>query len=396
MGPLFSSGNPWDPEKNSYLCSILGTVSPGAQGGYNILQTIPDFLTSQDRVVIVPRGSGLSAPGIAPSFMVAYSNTETVVAFGGTDFSVNQLEALISGYSNPWRPESMRGGNGGLAQGVMDWGNNALNPYLASDPSNTTYVLGHSYGGVFAQLFAKRLKSLLPNRVVKVWTYGAPRPGNLEFARSAWWGTNFRWWGTDDPVRYIPPHIDESPWLAVMNGLILQENLDTQVQTGSGAGISPAGNITDGTGDPGNEGGVAYSLYAWLTGQHGLANPVHTIASYKERFDLAYRNAFVPPVPPSPPAQSQPSVRPRRDEERIIEENRIPALNALGNGGGGPVVVDPTQGTGGTSPTRYRLRKVGRVWCVQWLGRTVAIGPGKRHAKSLRRQMNRTLTQVAM
>lgn len=80
---------------------------------------------------------------------------------------------------------------------------------MGATPITTIHVVGHSLGGAVANIVAGYLKSSLPHTTVKLYTFGAPRVGDVVYARglTAQLGAENmqRIHNNLDPVPLVPP-----------------------------------------------------------------------------------------------------------------------------------------------------------------------------------------------
>jgi hypothetical protein len=130
---------------------------------------------------------------------VAGSNTEVVVAFTGSrdglDWAANIVHQLVLGYGG-----RVHKGFAVLAEQVAESVDAALADFR--DNRQEVYLTGHSRGGALAALTASRLHTarLAPTGV---FTFGAPRFGDSEFARK-YLLTHFRIEDVSDLVPCLP------------------------------------------------------------------------------------------------------------------------------------------------------------------------------------------------
>lgn len=383
----------WDPELNSDICSILLQVQlPDPR---TALRAIPYLEMQADDI----RYAGHS--GIRPAIVAVKWADGIAFFFSGTNFSAAQIQGLIDGYRPTTGVSVEPHCNQTLLNAWLQIKSDMLPASFVNAPTIPMYFCGHSYGGAVATIAAQQMRNTTRTATTEMWSYGAPRPGRAAFCNSVMHQFNTRFYMPTDPVRYIPPHSLEVPFLTALSPTELVQNMNAQVQNGQGFAIKADGKVEGGTGEPGPVDQPTWSLYAWITGTTGMGNADHSLVEYRTRFDKGIVTVQPSPPPVNPGIPSDPDIENMAQINHIREMETPIVIAAAASGLGPPINVVITQGTGGQAgpgggaPTRYRLKKVGRIWTVQFLGEVVAIGPGKRHARKIRRQLNRTLTQVS-
>jgi hypothetical protein len=351
---------------------------PGAFDGTEVIQIVPDS-------------------NVMPAYAVIKWNNRACILFAGTNGSVSQVNAMVNGWARQFAGDGFYGANRQAKVSTIAMYENP--PITGPDIRDlvTYYIAGHSYGGLFAQALGSLVQDIPIHPPTYCWTYGQPRSGNTSFRDNGGLDTFIRWFGSDDPVRYIPPHADEVPFLYVFLLTEVGQDMNRQVQGGIGMQIGPNGGIFPGNGDPGNVDSPGTDIVNWILGSQGYANSNHAIMEYRHRFDRAIANAWVPPpglptnIPDLPLSITNAALQQIRTREEPVVEAAIangtmPTISFNVN----PNSVPAIPGSGPT-PTRYKVRKYGRLWTVTYAGNVVAVGPGKRHAKTIRRRLNRTL-----
>lgn len=387
MNQSFWGHSRWDVQKNLDLLMLLSSLNT-ANPARNAQSLSP--VQTTDRITYY------SPLRQAPAILLIEDNVSVAVFLGGTNFSDDQVGGLIRGYSSPSRyPSSTRGCNPVFIDAL-----NSFFPQLTAalyNDNRKKYIVGYSYGGALACVLAKSLSANVPNVEIQLNTFGQPRPGNIDFANAVYPLSLARWWLPEDPVRYIPPHSDECPALTLLSATELVQGMNSQVQPSFGASISDNGFITFGQGSPGPGNIVAWSIAQWIAGAQGFNAPKHSLSEYIRRFELAIpQNQFPRPDTTNVPTE-QPEVLTRGELDRIREREAPILTQQVNDGVAPPLNVTITQGVlppnapGTTAPPRYRVKKLGRIWGVTFKGDVVAIGPGKRTAKQIRRRLNRTL-----
>jgi hypothetical protein len=206
---------------------------------------------------------------------------------------------------------------------------------------------------------------------------------------------NTRFYGDDDPVRYIPPHEDEAPALCFLTPRPIVDGCNTQVQARTGWQIDATGNITQYEGQATVLAPVSLNIAGWVADTYGFRSVYHGLDTYVARFNVAYTNNLVlkPPVVPNPAGQEATFTPGRRRyyDELAIQELRADAASPSGASASYVVPQLPAD-----SPLRYKRKKEGAIWVVDYAGYTVAVGPGKRKATQLARRWNRAARAYAL
>lgn len=79
---------------------------------------------------------------------------------------------------------------------------------LGYDPAKPLLLSGHSYGGIIALIVAYRIQLSHPNAVVRVVTFGMPRPGDDATATNLTTVPSVHLVNRGDPVPDLPPNLD--------------------------------------------------------------------------------------------------------------------------------------------------------------------------------------------
>lgn len=162
-----------------YASTAYSIIMPGPiiiplrPNGAKLVKKISDLLTDtrgyiarddkRKEIVVVFRGS-VSPMNFLTDFaglLVAW-NDSSVEAPAGTQIHM--------GFQHAW---------GTVSATVMA----AVKEEASKYPDYNIVVTGHSLGGALSSIASLVIQSSLPNRVVRVYTYGAPRVGNATFAR---------------------------------------------------------------------------------------------------------------------------------------------------------------------------------------------------------------------
>lgn len=251
------------------------------------------------------------------------------------------------------------------------------------------YVAGHSFGGAVAQVFAALVQITQQAQSVKVWSFGAPRPGTSTFAHRMSFMNNYRIFTTPDVVPWLAPHGDEIPTMLVTSAITLWRNCNTLCQAPTGYSLDGFGRLTPSMGNPPNDWTVTLGITRYMASvMVGGAGPGHSMQGYINWLDQAVQNYPVAPPRPIQPEQAPLTLRPReRDALIAIGEAEIFADATSPSGITRnylpPSVTDP-------AAPRYKAARDGLVWVVKLGEEIVAAATGKRHAKKLARNWNKS------
>lgn len=380
MIPTLWTGSPTDPFLNRQNCLALDTLYT-QQPLTAFRGVMVNYLQSSDSLTF------LSLDNNIPPTILVESGLDLFGFFAGTSGSIH-VPNLIAGWENPYDgPYSERGLSGAFGKAVATYISRLPSGFFAS--FERAFLIGHSFGGAVAQALAVVMRGQIQPET-RVWSYGSPRPGRV--AMQTWLSgvTNTRFYGSDDPVRYIPPHSTENPALAYLTSTNLVQGMDVQVQPPTGWEINELGEIRRYEGNPNVLTAVGLNVASWILDEYGLRSEYHSLAKYRDRFNIAYVNSTPPKPPVSPNPVEAPevlTVRERLQNDVVGEQMLI--RDATDPAGATAAVEIPTAPMG--SPARYKRKKMGRIWVVQYDGETVAVGPGKRRAGQLARKWNKVL-----
>lgn len=308
-----------------------------------------------------------------------------IILLSGTQGSLH-LSELIAGWQNPEGSNRANGANPAFQHAVE----NILGdlPANAINHSLPTRIWGYSYGGAVAQVMGDEFANNLRDQFVSVMTFASPRPGNSRFQQRMARVQNWRWFGDNDPVRFMPPHVPEVPSMLHFISPSLFNGMDTQVQCPHGLQIEEDGHIAVTEGNPTRTHAVLTSIVNWCLDIEGFQSVNHARETYLHRLSLAIQNEQVP-------VAAGADIRP--DEPDTLSSGQTGYWSEQGLQ---DIVADPqiTVAPGETinivrtdraNPLRYRRRRRGRLWVVEYNGDVVAVGPGKRRAGQLARSFNR-------
>lgn len=372
------SGKVTDPLLNLRNCQALS----GLYGTYpigNIRDYNPGALETNDHVSFRPLDA------ICPASVWAYTTGKLAVWIGGTSGSIH-IGALLRGWTNTlddW--QANRGASGAFADAARQL-ITEINPSVVGQ-AEEIYLFGHSYGGAVAQALAALAYGSTQPRI-RIWSYGAPRPGLFRLGTILQSVTNTRFFTDDDPVRFIPPHSSEVPALTALDQVPLIIGCNQQVQCPIGWELQSDGRIVETEGPSTVLHAVATSIASWCADIQGFRSVNHELGNYIRRFTSAV-NSLNPVIDTSGETiREREEVLTIRERERIADVGMVDINNALD--------VNPNFNTEFAVPQaipnsvlRYKSRRVGRVWGVKYGADVVAIGPKKKQAKKLARAFNK-------
>jgi pimeloyl-ACP methyl ester carboxylesterase len=349
----------------------------------NPIQNVRQILYGKTEESDVYTFNGLT--DVHPPYLVISWNGAAMIFIGGTSGQIH-IQRLLNGWTNPNDGPGTEFGImpafGLAARSIID----AVGPEQFAGVERF-YILGHSYGGAVAQALGVMLRPIA-TRGVKVWSYGAPRTGTARLQTFLGTMTNTRFFADNDPVRFIPPHSDESPILTLLDNWPLVRGCNQQVQSPTGYEIQANGIIVQTEGNPTVLHAVATSVANWVADANGFRSVNHGLENYQQRFEAAEAivGNFVLPGPGV--KREEPLNITSAERERIKAAGVLQMRNDLAQPD--PVLNNFAVGPMPAGSTlRYVRRRVGSVWGVKYGTEVVAIGPGKRAARRMAREFNR-------
>ncbi len=329
--------------------------------------------------------SFLNPTSVIPPTMMLTTPWGVTILVGGTSGQMH-LNEMLQGWNNEnLGPDVAYGASGCFAHAARVIVDSLGAPEILS--GNNLYLVGHSYGGAVAQ----GLATLLMNAsapIRGIWSYGAPRPGTTVLQSRIGMLPHYRWFNDDDPVRWIPPHTEESTLVDMIGNTSLAIGCNRQVQTSTGYQIDRLGDSRPDAGEPTVLHAVGLSVINWCLDNHGFRSVNHSPLEYRRRFQLAL------PIKPNGPArpQSQPqeptgTLRPR--EVEVQQEAAVPIIQSQ--------IADPNSKLSEevraypdyVPKLRYVRRRAGKIWVVKYGSFVVDVGPGKRAAGRKARARNK-------
>lgn len=382
---IWEQGPPQKPSLNWQNMKVIGKLY-----GPNPLQQVSielgATLLDTDQRIFLP------ITNLAPPTVVIRWQGGMFVFCAGTSGTIH-VPALLDGWANPASsPDQEWGVTAAFSKAARQIIANSPSSFFAGIPAKI-FLAGHSYGGAVMQALAIHLRNL-GSEEPKVWSYGSPRPGNKVCQTLLANVSNTRFFGDDDPVRFIPPRASDLPSLTAVLANDLIAGMDSQVQAKTGWQIDATGNIAKYEGAPTGLHPVTVNIAAWIADYSGFRSVNHSPETYIARFALANSLPVTPTVAIVPsPIEYPYTVRPRQLD--AIQEAGYAEIQANANTATGinsSIVVAQIPAN---SPLRYRARKSGKVWVVKLGADIVGAGPGKRKAKTLARKLNRAAQATA-
>lgn len=328
---------------------------------------------------------------VRPNCAIISTDFANLILLSGTS-GLLHVEQLYNGWNDP--------GSAVYASGACRAFENAALDILAIHTpemlGNTTHtrIFGHSYGGAVGEVMMDYLCNVRDFSNVQCASYGAPRPGTAVFQQRMERLSNTRWFTGDDPVRFIPPHLDEAPSAVLFAPAQLWRGMNQQVQCPSGWELQSDGRIVSTEGNPTRTHAVFTSVASWIADAGGFRSEEHSPRAYMNRLGAAIQSRFVvPPKVRSPRVEEPLTVRPREtavfESEGEADVAADPTINLMP---GTQIIVDQVRGP---QRDRYKRRKRGRIWTVEFRGEVVAVGPGKRRAGQIAKRLNRSALMPA-
>lgn len=251
-------------------------------------------------------------------------------------------------------------------------------------PAPRVILAGQSLGGAVMVALGAGIKSQYDDLSISVLTFGSPRSGGYELARTYSVIDITRYMNNDDPVPLIPPRGNTSriSLATVPPSALLQWN--RMDHTRGGVLLFEDGSTVPA--DLPSDDLVPFDkdIVSWLASMvQGESNP-HSVPTYAWRIRAAM--ALNPQAPR--PVVTEPDPEPRnhttgREMAAMIQEVTKP-IRAQGDVQAGTPVHIPRE-------KAFRPVKRGSVWVCLFNERVVGIGPKERRARSMARNGNRLL-----
>lgn len=376
-------GNPTDPIANLRNIELLGfmySLNPGPEARFNrwISEQRSNGWNVETRFV---EGTSTFTRTLAIRVRDRASLRFTLLISLGT-LGTQHVQNLLTGWSTN-APHVEGGASWGFHRAADDL-YHAIGREWFDPQGQTFYFIGHSYGGAQLQALALWLWMYRNPVNQRVWSYGSPRVGNLEFQRRMGASTNVRWYNDDDPVRLIPPHSDEAPILTAVVLPSLRNGCNTQVQAGKGFCLHVGGAWDEIEEWPSRLATQELGLLGWLTSSNGFASNLHSLDQYEARFtQAAVRLPAEPVIRVSSWQGEEPYVGTNHELNSITRQ----AVREIET----PVYPAPIEGQDTViRPGIYKARKLRWVgWCVARNGEVILRTSGKREARKVARQYNR-------
>jgi hypothetical protein len=361
-------------EALSYVKTMHGSNPAAELRGFASLGLVPT-----NQVVVAQQSS------VRPMAVFCKDQFGVLVLLAGTQ-GLLHVSQLINGWENPNAAVNGSGCNVAFENAVYSLLNELPTGFLF--PEQRVRIVGYSYGGAVGQCLADLLQNVRGYRNVDCLSVASLRPGTQVFQRRMQTIRHTRWWAELDPVRWIPPHINEVPSLLTVCASKTWRGMDTQVQTPEGYGIYEEGQILHSEGEPTRLHSVIFSLASWVTDNEGFQSVNHAIDTYRDLVFKAIVASSPVTTPPSPPPLDRPA-NITIGQAAFWQEQGVADMVADPGATQQPGQMILVERLDRSLPSRYKRRKVGSVWTVQLDGLVVAVGPGKRRAGQIARSMNR-------
>jgi len=258
-----------------------------------------------------------------------------------------------------------------------------------------TRIIGHSYGGASGSCLGAIRKRFFPAQPMRVYSYGAPRPGLGSTSGQFRAAGLIRVVGRYDPVPTIPPHPDEEPLICLMAPARIRAGMQTQEQPFSAYYVEADGRTIINFEDQTISTQVRQNLADWLVSGAVFNNTYHTLDSYIAKFQNGVNNN--PPLNlADPPTRFVRTADIGPSAERALMQQA--AINSGLEVAGNPEVAT-NQIYGIIVPVpklRFRKATILGVRACTYDGNIVGFFSGKREQRKVVRDLNRRLRNSGM
>jgi len=253
-----------------------------------------------------------------------------------------------------------------------------------------TRVIGYSYGGATGACLGAIRKRFFPAQTMRVYSYGAPRPGLGSCSGQFRAAGLIRVCGRFDPVPTIPPHPDEEPLICLMAPSRIRSGMQTQEQPFAGYYVGLNGETSINYEDQVISTQVRQNLADWLVSGAVFSNTYHSLDSYITKFQRGVANN--PPLNLADP----PTTRPRTPDIGPVAERALMRTAAINSGleveANPEVATNQIYGVVVKVPNViFRKATVLGVRACTYDGQIVAFFKGKREQRKVVRDLNRRL-----
>jgi len=258
-----------------------------------------------------------------------------------------------------------------------------------------TRIIGYSYGGATGACLGAIRKQFFPSQPMRVYSYGAPRPGTLGSSTHFRSSGLIRVAGRFDPVPTIPPHPDEEPLICLMAPERIRAGMNTQEQPFRGYYVNTDGSTTVNYEDHTIATQVRQNLADWLVSGAVFANDFHSLTAYVTKFTRGV--AANPPINLAEPPTTRvrtPDIGPTAERTLMREAALASGLEVAGNP---EVATNEIYGVIVPTPKlRFRKATILGVRACTYDGEIVAFFVGKREQRRVVRDLNRRLKASGM
>lgn len=356
----------------SALCAdIMSAVSNG------------DFDLAYSTVLaaeVTTNGRYQFAPTVAlPGFMLVWGPDFVVAAIQGCSDLNHGIETM-RGYGNTVGLPLGTGAANSYGISIAEVIRAKMNDQGIYNRKRHVYI-GHSLGGLVANVLSLKCFQDGPNREPSYTTFGQPKPGNVEYQQAARLIPGLRWMNQADPVPYIMPSLEEAPFLLTNSTPAQITGYGRLVQWGGGLQIDTDGNYVPAILPDTTLGEWITSLASWLFDRDTSTSGQHRMVAYVRNIYRAYGNSHNPTTvitnrgaPESADPTDRRSIN--REEQRVVTTvaNTQAAQNAA-------VLIVP--------PNRlFRVVRTGRLFVIYFGDTPVGMSGNKKTARSLCRQLN--------
>jgi Lipase (class 3) len=220
------------------------------------------------------------AAGTLPAWLLVDRGDEIDVVIAGT-FSTGSFQAQVASASAPMTA------SGAWSTGQVHTTDAAVISSTVSQSakgrSPRVVLVGHSYGGVLAEVAAAQLLDARADLQLSVTTFGSPRAGAPSLAGRLAPLSLLRVMNDNDPIPYFPPHFYEALAMVLATGPVPAAFWSAWVQPGGGIVLRPDGSFFASALPPLGAPIADVNLLAWVTGANGELSAAHSITQYGAR-----------------------------------------------------------------------------------------------------------------
>lgn len=240
---------------------------------------------------------------------------------------------------------------------------------------------GHSYGGAICMALARYVKSVSPDSVVSVCTFGSPPPGDLRLFTNLRLIDIGRWMNIQDYVCAMPFFPENAPVAYRLVTLAVRLQWGRQFQMGDGRALHPDGAI--GIQDRLRVDGIIAdaSMVNFMVNNDALVAREHALSTYEDRLLMAIGR--LPPAPAIVNAANQAQAPVRG----FANEAAVNVLQAIDRAPLPHVPPDIPRSFGSFS-LPFQSGKENGVPVVKYFDTVVAIPASRKKARDLARALN--------